>query len=530
MSQRKTYKHVAVIGIDGMGIYNRLTPTPCMDQIFEQGAVTWDARSLDPTISAQNWGAMLIGTNPEVHGLTNAIVSLEPYRNAQWPTVFTRIREKMPQARLATMTCWGPITTGIVEPDLDMTRVIDRDTPLTDSIVACVTEEQPTFLFVQLDEVDGAGHRNGYGTPGHLEQITYTDGLVGRIHDAYEKAGILKDTLFLVIADHGGIRTAHGGYTPDEYMIFLGVAGESVEADSIGPASTRDVAAIVLYALGLEIPAYTEGGFTSQVPDGIFPETRGTYRYTPPSPIHIENKPTPDFRSEKGLASFISEDRIKLALFMDHCEVDATGKHQLKEIGLVKHYSEGVYGARGEFGATGCLVAENLKLGEDSYSVAVWVKIDRSIDEPCPVIFATKSWDWWRTRGIAGICMALRSNSVIVTWGAPVAGAGAQEIQAAFPESVSDGWIHVLLIVDREKGRIRICYNFKQIMDVKLDDWVNATMDNLPFTIGDDPLQTNNKQHNMLLNMDDFLVFGDALTEEDVAKLAQYYDTPTKES
>ena len=77
MSQRKTYKHVAVIGIDGMGIYNRLTPTPCMDQIFEQGAVTWDARSLDPTISAQNWGAMLIGTNPEVHGLTNAIVSLE---------------------------------------------------------------------------------------------------------------------------------------------------------------------------------------------------------------------------------------------------------------------------------------------------------------------------------------------------------------------------------------------------------------------------------------------------------------------
>ena len=98
MNARKIYNHVAVIGIDGMGIYNRLTPTPCMDQIFETGAVTYDARSMDPTISAQNWGAMLIGTNPEVHGLTNAIVSREPYCNPQWPTVFVRIREAMPEA------------------------------------------------------------------------------------------------------------------------------------------------------------------------------------------------------------------------------------------------------------------------------------------------------------------------------------------------------------------------------------------------------------------------------------------------
>ena len=524
MNARKIYNHVAVIGIDGMGIYNRLTPTPCMDQIFETGAVTYDARSVDPTISAQNWGAMLIGTNPEVHGLTNAIVSREPYCNPQWPTVFVRIREAMPEAKLASMTCWGPISTGIVEDGLGVVKVIDRDTPLTEQIVDYVRDTKPTFLFVQLDEVDGAGHRNGYGTPGHLEKITYTDTLVGRIHQSYADAGILDDTLFLVIADHGGIRTSHGGYTPEEYLVYLAVAGKSVETGTIGPAWTRDVAAIVLYALGLEVPAYQPGGFVSQVPDGIFPETRGSYRYVTPKPHHVQTRPTPDFRSEHGLASFIHEDRIKLALFMDHTEVDATGKQTLKEIGLVKHYSEGVYGARGEFGATGCLVAEDLKFGEDSYTIAVWLKIDRSIDEPCPVIFATKSWDWWKTRGIAGICMALRSNSVIVTWGSPVAGAGAQEIQAAFPESVSEGWIHVLLVVDRKKERIRIHYNFKQVIDTKLDAPVNACMDNLPFTIGDDPLQQNNKPYNLLLNMDDFLVFGDALTEEDVSKLADYYN------
>ena len=33
------YKHVAVIGIDGMGNFNRLTDTPCMDRIFAEGAL-----------------------------------------------------------------------------------------------------------------------------------------------------------------------------------------------------------------------------------------------------------------------------------------------------------------------------------------------------------------------------------------------------------------------------------------------------------------------------------------------------------
>lgn len=521
MSERVIYKHVAVVGIDGMGIYNRLTDTPCMDKIFEKGAVTYDARSLDPTISAQNWGAMLIGTNPDVHGLTNAIVSREPYRNDNWPTVFVRIREKMPEAKLATMTCWGPITTGIVEPDLELTRAIDKDTPLTDAIVHCILEEKPTFLFVQLDEVDGAGHRSGYGTAGHLEKITYTDGLVGRIYDAYEEAGILEDTLFVVIADHGGIRTSHGGYTPEEYLVFFAAAGKNVESGNMGPASTRDVAAIVLYALGLEVPAYTPGGFTSQVPDGIFPETRGTYRYTPPSPHYLENRPTPEYRGEKGLMAFFDEEKIKLALFMDHCEVDATGKNRLKELGLVKHYSDGVYGARGEFGATGCLVAEDLKLGDDSYSIAAWLKIDRAIDEPCPVIFSTKEWDWWKNKYGAGIGMVLRSNSTFTTLGD---GNGVQEIQAVFPESISEGWIHMLLVVDRAAERIRMYYNFKQVVDAKLQPAANVCMDQRPFTIGDDPDRKNGKDHHMLLNMDDFLVFGYAMTPEDVQALARYYN------
>ena len=40
----------------------------------------------------------------------------------------------------------------------------------------------------------------------------------------------------------------------------------------------RDSAAIVLHALGIDLPEFEEDGWTSQIPDGIWPETDGHYR------------------------------------------------------------------------------------------------------------------------------------------------------------------------------------------------------------------------------------------------------------
>ena len=117
---RKIYNHCAVIGVDGMGNFNRQAATPNMDRIFANGATSYFTLSMDPTISAENWGAMLLGATPVVHGLTNGWISQNEYANKALPSVFTRLRRAFPDAYLTSVCKWNPINHGIVEHDVDV--------------------------------------------------------------------------------------------------------------------------------------------------------------------------------------------------------------------------------------------------------------------------------------------------------------------------------------------------------------------------------------------------------------------------
>ena len=113
----RRYRHVVIVGIDGMGSFCRNTETPRMDAIFQNGAKTTDAQSMFPTISAQNWGAMLLGAAPEIHGLTNGGISQTRYHSDDLPSIFATVREAYPDAVLCSVSNWAPINGGIIEDD-----------------------------------------------------------------------------------------------------------------------------------------------------------------------------------------------------------------------------------------------------------------------------------------------------------------------------------------------------------------------------------------------------------------------------
>ena len=65
-------------------------------------------------------------------------------------------------------------------------------------------------------------------------------------------------------ADHGGNEKNHGGWTDGERFVMFAAAGKNVVKGEIGDMAIRDVAAIVLHALGYEAP----GTWTARSPCG----------------------------------------------------------------------------------------------------------------------------------------------------------------------------------------------------------------------------------------------------------------------
>ena len=273
----RKYSHVIVVGIDGAGSFIKDADTPNFDRIFKKGAVTYNALASRPSISAECWGSMLLGVGPEVHKLTNEIVSSIPYpTDSQFPSLFRRIREVYPEAELGSYCDWDPITQGIVESNIGVSNATASDDELTPIICDYIRNKKPDFLFIQFDSVDGAGHTHGYGTPKHLKRINEVDVFVGDVYSAAADAGIIDDTLFIVIADHGGTNPGdglggnHGGWTDGEKYVTFAAIGRGINHAVIEEMNIRDLSAIVLYAFGIDRPDFDEAGWTSQVPNEIF--------------------------------------------------------------------------------------------------------------------------------------------------------------------------------------------------------------------------------------------------------------------
>lgn len=516
--EKFTYKYVAVIGLDGMGAFDRFTDTPNFDRIFENGAVSHSSLSLYPTISAQNWGAMLLGANPSVHKLTNGIVSREHYTNRELPSVFYTLRAADENARLISVCHWSPVNYGIIEEDIGVIKEnASSGAETADKTVELLKQGIPQLLFVHIDDPDHGGHTYSYGSEGHLESIRESDGLTGRIFDAYEEAGVLDDTLFITVTDHGGYDHGHGGYTDGEKYVFFALRGKTVKKTDDFFARTKDINAIVLHALGLPVPAYKKGGYTSQIPEGVFTDCDTPYITEDGCRNDVKNLPTPAVDGEGGLYSYFSKDDIRFALFLDNDVSDAAGRASFVEDGTVKFYSEGVRGSTGEFGVTGILTSEEIKFGSESFSVAAWLSVDDAPGSEC----------WYcsnKTMAASGAGFSMGFTNAGTIFGIETEDPSSyDEITVDYVEDVAGGWINVVNVVDKEKLEVRVYQNFRLKLTHKLSDIFACSADSLPLTIGEDGSHTCNRRGSLVFRADDIIAFSRALNDEDIKKLEEYY-------
>ena len=261
-------KHVVLIGVDGLGAYGlrkiEKARIPNLCNIMEGGAWTLKDRSVLASSSAINWASMFTGLPTELHGYTkwnSAKPEIKPNlvnERGVSPTIFSEIRRQRPNARTEVIAEWNGIGALIDKPAVDRYFLIpgkyeDHPQMIIDEAVRAIKERKPALLAVCIDQIDHIGPRIGHDTPAYYDGIAALDGYVGRILKAVQDAGIVKDTVIILTADHGGTKKGHGGISPAEMEIPFLIYGAPLKTKGEIPVQMMqyDCAAVIADALGI---------------------------------------------------------------------------------------------------------------------------------------------------------------------------------------------------------------------------------------------------------------------------------------
>ncbi len=308
----KAIKRVVVIGVDGMSVPGLLKGnTPNFDKFMAEGAYSLHARDILPTVSSPNWEAMLTGSNAAQTGVTSNewrhdVYNLPPVvttENGRYPDIFYAIKKSNPSIKTASVYDWGGFGNlydhHFVDVDVNVEKGGAKET--TQKVVDVLKNEKPDFLFIQLDNVDHAGHADGHMSPSYISAVELADSLAGVITNAAKEAGTFDETMFLVIADHGFNGHNHGDQTIQGNEVPFILYGNGLKKGYQIPAAVNvtDVAATVACIFNVTAPQVWIGrpvicafeGAPEPDPKSLMGQFLTTYNCTPAIyPVDSEGK------------------------------------------------------------------------------------------------------------------------------------------------------------------------------------------------------------------------------------------------
>ena len=222
---------VLIIGIDGCrpdGI--TAASTPNLDALMVNATYSLDARCLFTTSSGPGWTSMLSGVWQDKHNVTNN--SYNGNNFVDYPHFFKRVEDANSDYRTVSIVQWNPINDHMASLQADVVINSDTDEDVKNAVANELTNNDPTVLFVQLSNVDFAGHGTGFtpNNPNYIDAIETVDTQIGSMisslknRDSYNK----ENWLILLSTDHGGLGTTHGGPSDEERTIFVIASGDNI--------------------------------------------------------------------------------------------------------------------------------------------------------------------------------------------------------------------------------------------------------------------------------------------------------------
>ena len=191
---RPKAKHVVLFAIDGWGGYSvpKAKNIPNIRKIMDSGCFTLHSRSTLPSSSAINWASMFMGAGTEMHGYTEwnsrtpEIPSFCVNERGIFPTIFSVIREQMPEAETGCLMEWVGIKYLIDSAAVNCVEVLDesQQSLLCERAERYILEKKPDFVAICYDQLDHTGHADGFDVPEYYTTLERIDTFLGRVIEA----------------------------------------------------------------------------------------------------------------------------------------------------------------------------------------------------------------------------------------------------------------------------------------------------------------------------------------------------------
>jgi hypothetical protein len=240
-----------------------------MQHLIQTGSVKWNVRTVLPSSSSPNWASMIMGAGTEAHGIIDndwgrSDYSLPPIVSNDdgiFPTIFGWVRKYRPNAEIGAVYQWGGFGRLFEKSALNFDKNMPNEMATTSEFCNYIVAKKPLLGFMHLDLVDDIGHEFGHGTNEYYRSISKVDSLIGSVLSSIKTAGIEKNTLVIITADHGGVGFGHGGATLEEAEIAMIFNGASIKKGYTiqQQVYTYDLAATIAFALHI-VPPYAWTG------------------------------------------------------------------------------------------------------------------------------------------------------------------------------------------------------------------------------------------------------------------------------
>jgi len=259
-------KHVFIISFDqGNPDLIRKTEMPVFHQMAAEGAHTWEASTIVPSLTLPSHTSMLTGVGIQKHQIT-----WNDYAPAKGlvtvPTIFALAKHKglttamfVGKEKFKHLVLPGSVDTFVWPQPEDNALAVAK------SVAAEVGALKPNLCFIHFRDPDTEGHAHGAHSPEKVQALKDCDEALGIIKNAVESAGLLKDSVFILTADHGSHDTTnkegktvgtHGSPDTDDVTIPWVAWGKGVRKHFTitAPVVQYDTAATALWLLDVKIP------------------------------------------------------------------------------------------------------------------------------------------------------------------------------------------------------------------------------------------------------------------------------------